>query len=282
MTAKTMIKDIVVNLSVGEASDAATQYAVSVATAFEAHLAGIAFAYEPIVYGSPFEGVTASLIDTERAKRVHAAKTAVAKLEESARRNGVSVETRLLEANFADASDRFGMIARRFDLSIITQAEPRKLVSEEMIIEAALFSSGRPVLVVPYIQKSGLKLERVMVCWDGSRNAARATADAIPFLARAKSVDVVMITNGERAKSDELPGADIAQHLARHGLNIEVKRIVAVDTDVPNAILSYAADIGADFMVMGGYGHSRLREFILGGATRGILGSMTVPVLMSH
>jgi nucleotide-binding universal stress UspA family protein len=280
--AKTMIKDIVVNLSVGEASDAGTEYAVSVAAAFQAHLAGIGFVYEPVVYGSPFEGSTAGLIDAERARRLHAAKTAVRKLEESARRNGISIETRLLEANFANAGDQFGVVARRFDLSIITQAEPRKLVPEEMIIESALFNSGRPVLVVPYIQKTGLKLDHVMVCWDGSRNAARATADAIPFLSRAKSVDVVMITNGERAKSDELPGADIAQHLARHGLNIEVKRITAVDTDVPNAILSYAADIGADFMVMGGYGHSRLREFVLGGATRGVLGSMTVPTLMSH
>lgn len=277
-----MIKDIVVNLSVGEASDAGTEYAVSVAAAFQARLAGIGFVYEPVVYGSPFEGATAGLIDAERARRLHAAKTAVRKLEESARRNGISIETRLLEANFANAGDQFGVVARRFDLSIVTQAEPRKLVPEEMIIESALFNSGRPVLVVPYIQKTGLKLDHVMVCWDGSRNAARATADAIPFLSRAKSVDVVMITNGERAKSDELPGADIAQHLARHGLNIEVKRITAVDTDVPNAILSYAADIGADFMVMGGYGHSRLREFVLGGATRGVLGSMTVPTLMSH
>jgi nucleotide-binding universal stress UspA family protein len=90
-----------------------------------------------------------------------------------------------------------------------------------------------------------------------------------------------MVASG-RAKSDELQGADIGQHLARHGLKVEVKRIVAADIDVPNTILSYAADSSADLLVMGGYGHSRLREFILGGATRGILTSMTVPVLMSH
>jgi nucleotide-binding universal stress UspA family protein len=173
------------------------------------------------------------------------------------------------------------VIARRFDLSVVTQAEPGKAVSEEMIIEAALFGSGRPVLAVPYIQKSGLALSRVIVCWDGSRNAARAVADAMPFLARAKTVDVVMVT-GERTKSDEMPGADIAHHLARHGLQVTVQRIVSVDTDVANTLLSYAADAGADFIVMGGYGHSRLREFVLGGATRGILAAMTVPVLMSH
>ena len=98
---------------------------------------------------------------------------------------------------------------------------------------------------------------------------------------RAKAVDVVIVAS-ERPKSDEIAGADIGQHLARHGLNIEVKRIVATDTDVTNTLLSHAADSAADFIVMGGYGHSRLREFILGGVTRGILASMTVPALMSH
>ena len=134
---------------------------------------------------------------------------------------------------------------------------------------------------MPYIQKSGLTLDRVMVCWDASRNAARAIADAMPLLARAKAIDVVIVAS-ERVKSDELPGADIGQHLARHGLKVEVKRIVSPDTDVASTILSHAADTSADFIVMGGYGHSRLREFILGGATRGILKSMTLPTLMSH
>jgi nucleotide-binding universal stress UspA family protein len=137
------------------------------------------------------------------------------------------------------------------------------------------------MLVVPYIQRQGLTLERVLVCWDGSRTAARAVGDAAPFLARATAVDIVIVAS-ERSKSDEIAGADMGQHLARHTKRVDVKRIVAADTDVPNTILSYAADSSADFLVMGGYGHSRLREFILGGATRGILSAMTVPTLMSH
>ncbi len=128
---------------------------------------------------------------------------------------------------------------------------------------------------------TGLKLDRVMVCWDGSRNAARAINDAMPFLSRAKAVDVVTIDTKED-KTGEIKGVDIAQHLARHGLNVELRRINAGDVDVANVILSDAADRDADFIVMGGYGHSRLREFVLGGATRGILSSMTVPTLMSH
>jgi nucleotide-binding universal stress UspA family protein len=184
-------------------------------------------------------------------------------------------------ASVAGAGDRFGSIGRRFDLLVVGQAEPAKVQPEELIAEGGLFTSGRPIVIVPYINKSPLKLDRVMVAWDASRNAARAIADAMPFLERAKAIDVVIVAS-DRVKSDEIPGADIGQHLARHGLNVEVKRIVATETDVASTILSHAADTGADFLVMGGYGHSRLREFILGGATRGILSSMTIPALMSH
>jgi nucleotide-binding universal stress UspA family protein len=156
-----------------------------------------------------------------------------------------------------------------------------KFGPQELIIEAALFQSGRLVVIVPYIQKTGLRLNRVLVCWDGGRQAARAIADALPFLHRAKAVEVVVVAT-KPLKSDDLPGADIARHFARHNLNVDVKRLVTGGTDVANAILSYAADVSADFIVMGGYGHSRLRELILGGATRGVLSSMTIPTLMSH
>jgi nucleotide-binding universal stress UspA family protein len=91
-----------------------------------------------------------------------------------------------------------------------------------------------------------------------------------------------VIVSSKPAKDDELPGADLGQHLARHGLKVRIKRITSPDTDVPSTILSYAADSLADMIVMGGYGHSRLREFVLGGVTRGLLESMTVPVLMAH
>ena len=152
---------------------------------------------------------------------------------------------------------------------------------EELIAESTLFESGRPVIVVPYIQKAPLKLDRVMVCWDGSRQATRAIADAMPLLERAGQVELVIVAN-ERGKQDEIAGADMGQHLARHGLKVDVNRITDGDIDVADALLSHAADAGVDFMVMGGYGHSRLREFVLGGVTRSILRSMTVPVLMSH
>jgi nucleotide-binding universal stress UspA family protein len=126
-----------------------------------------------------------------------------------------------------------------------------------------------------------MKLDHAMICWDGGRAAARAVADSMPLLKKAKQVEIVVISD-KPARQDEVPGADLGQHLARHGLKVTVKRITSPDIDVPSTILSYAADSSADMIVMGGYGHSRLREFVLGGATRGLLESMTVPVLMSH
>ena len=192
----------------------------------------------------------------------------------------MAATTRVIDGSLAGAATTFGRIARRFDISVVGQAQPEQGAAEELMIEGALFESGRPVIVVPYIQKQGLTLERVMACWDGGRTAARAIADAMPLLERAKAVDLVIVT--EHGKHDEITGANMSEHLARHGVRVEIKRIAKGDIAVQAAILDYAADSGADFMVMGGYGHSRLREFILGGVTRGILGSMTVPVLMSH
>ena len=276
-----MIKDIVVNLTVGAQRDVAADYAVSLGRTIGAHVAGVGFCYEVVVPGSVFGSVAVSLIQAQRTENEKAANAAIANFEQSARLAGVSFERRLITASLVDGVDMFGRMTRRYDLAVVAQAEPDSPPGRDMIIEAALFQSGRPVVIVPYIQKDAAKLDRVMVCWDGSRNAARATADAMPLLARAKSVEVVVVASGH-GSTKELPGADFAQHLARHGLKVELSELVAADIDVPNTILSHAADAGTDFIVMGGYGHSRWREFVLGGATRGILTSMTVPVLMSH
>ena len=276
-----MIKDIVVNLSVGERASFAGDYAVSVAAAFDAHLVGIAFLYDPIIPVSGAGYIPAEVIETQERDNQAATKAALDRFSAASARAGVTAEPLTLSASFAGVGEQFARIARRFDLSIVGQAEPEASAAEEMIAEAALFESGRPVIIVPYIQKAPLKLDRVMLCWDGSRAATRAIADAMPLLERAGRVEIVIVAN-ERGKQDEIEGADMGAHLARHGLNVEVKRTVLGDIDVADVILSHAADAGSDFIVMGGYGHSRLREFVLGGVTRSIFRSMTAPVLMSH
>jgi nucleotide-binding universal stress UspA family protein len=276
-----MIKDIVVNLSVGQDGGPAGDYAVSVASAFEAHLTGIAFVFDPIVPVSGTGYIPAEVIETQQADNETAAKAAVDRFAAATARAGLSAEPLSLTASLAGAGDQFGRIARRFDLAIVGQGEPETGTVESIIAETTLFESGRPMIMVPYIQKAPLKLDNVMVCWDGSRQAARAIADAMPLLVKSGRVEIVIITN-ERGKQDEIEGADMGQHLARHGLKVGVHRISGGGIDIADALLSHAADSGADLMVMGGYGHSRLREFVLGGVTHSIFGAMTVPTLLAH
>jgi nucleotide-binding universal stress UspA family protein len=276
-----MIKDIVVNLSVREDGGVVGDYAVSVADTLGAHLAGIAFVFDPIVPISGTGYIPAEIIDMQLDDNQAAAKAAIDRFAAATLRTGVSAEPITLSASSAGAGDQFARIARRFDLAIVGQAEPGGNAAEELIAESTLFESGRPMIVVPYIQKEPLKLDRVMVCWDGSRPAARAIADAMPILEKAGKVEVVIVTN-ERGKQDEIEGADMGQHLARHGLKVDVKRISGGNIDVAATLLSHVADSGTDFIVMGGYGHSRLREFVLGGVTHSIMRAMTAPVLLSH
>src|SRR5499427_895882 len=275
-----MIKDLVVNLNLSADRDPAAQFAVSIAATFEAHIAAIAFAYDPVVMPTVMNGLSVAWVDTQRIENRAAAQEAVDRFEAAAKREGLSAEHRIIEASLGKAANLFGRITRRFDLAVVGQMDPERTLPDDLLIEAALFESGRPVVVVPYIQKEGLKLDRVLACWDGGRMAARAIADAMPFLERAKAVDILIVA--EERKNDEITGANMTEHLARHGVTAQVKRIAKGDVAVGDVILDYVADSGADLVVMGGYGHSRLREFILGGVTRGILGSMTVPVLMAH
>jgi nucleotide-binding universal stress UspA family protein len=275
-----MIKDIIVSLGLG-AHDPAGDYAISIAEIFDAHLLGVAVSYEPVIPGTVMGGSPPEIIESQRAESDKRARAALGRFEQAAKRAGISSETRVLSASIAGAADQIGRLGRRFDLVVVGQPERQKSMPDEVIDEGVLFESGRPVIFVPFIQKGGMKLDRIMACWDGSRAATRAIADAMPFLQKAKQVEIVIVSD-RPGKKDEVPGADLGQHLARHGLKVDVKRITSPEIDVPSTILSYAADSSADMIVMGGYGHSRLREFVLGGATRGLLESMTVPVLMSH
>jgi|SRR5579862_549141 len=277
-----MLKDIVVNLNVRDGGNATGAYAVSVANALEAHITGVAFVCGLDTPMSELGYRPRERTDvTSQGDNETLAIAAIGRFEEAAARAGVSAEPRIIRSHSVNIGDKFSRFARRYDLSIVGQTEPKGSAAEAGIAENTLFESGRPVIIVPYIHKASFKLDRVMVCWDASRPAARAIADAMPLLKRAGKIEVVIIAN-ERGKQDEIEGVDIGQHLARHDLRVEVNRIMRDNLDVANVLLSHSADSDANFIVMGGYGHSRLREFVLGGVTRTILQSMTAPVLMSH
>lgn len=178
--------------------------------------------------------------------------------------------------------DAMTMHARYADLVVIGQTD----AAEDSDVprdfpERLVLAAGRPVLILPNVGNFATIGKRILVAWNASREATRAVTDAVPLLQRADNVHV-MAVNPKAREHGSVPGADIGLYLARHGVRVEVKTDHGAEIDVGNELLSRAADLDADLIVMGGYGHSRLKEWVLGGATRTILESMTVPVLMSH
>jgi nucleotide-binding universal stress UspA family protein len=197
---------------------------------------------------------------------------------------GADVETH--ETRVVDDEAGAGMVlqARYSDLVILGQYDSEERTPSVMpdFPEFVIINSGRPVLVVPHAGRFSVAGNRVLVAWDASVEATRAVTAALPILRRSALVRVVVINaeGGGDAHGEE-PGADIALFLARHGVNVEVLQRKA-HGDVGEALLASATELDADLMVMGGYGHSRFREVLLGGATRSVLEKMTLPVLMMH
>src|SRR4029077_1981716 len=257
-----------------------TAFAASLAGYFGAHVTGIAFMYWPLFVCVQMGAAEAEFIKKHDAAPKEAADAAVDRLAFEIRRESVSWDSHQISVPADEAPGRFAEIARTFDLAIVAQAEPETGGMDDLITQAVLFQSGHPTLVVPYIQTASFRLNHVAVLWDGGAPATRAIVGAMPFLHRAQTIDLVSI-KGERDLRQELNGADMRKHLSRHGLNVEPKQL-EMTNDVTATILKYVAETSPDLLVMGGYGHTRFRELILGGATRGILQCMTVPTLMSH
>jgi nucleotide-binding universal stress UspA family protein len=171
--------------------------------------------------------------------------------------------------------------ARYVDLTLIGQAGPEPLSLHSVSPEEVVLFSGRPTLIVPAVGRFEHLGRRTLVAWNASREAARAVGDAIPLLVNAEAVTVLSI-NPARGIDGKQQAIDLAHHLARHGIEAEATATVAEDTAVGEVLLARAADLGADLIVMGAYGHSRSRQLLLGGATRHVLQHTTVPVLMAH
>jgi nucleotide-binding universal stress UspA family protein len=192
-----------------------------------------------------------------------------------------SVEDRLVND---DADGGMALAARYADLAIVSQQDPDEPLAGSLgdLPEYLLLNSGRPLLVLPCTGWNGPIGTSAMVAWDGSLEATHAVAAALPLLKLARQVTVVVFNPDERpGVHGELPGADLALYLSRHGVKVDVQAQPST-IDAGNALLSAAADLGADLLVMGGYGHSRFREMMLGGVTRTILRTLTLPVLMAH
>jgi nucleotide-binding universal stress UspA family protein len=278
-------KDLLVVLD--PAADTAERAALAAALAerFAAHLAGLypvpsAELSRHAAY--PDLAMLEPVYHEWRERALQQAEEARLAFERAARLRGLSSEWRAVaEGPEADAV----LHARCADLTILGQRNPDDEAMEmyRPSPERVMLASGRPILMVPYAGHFPTLGERVLIAWNAGREAARAVADAMPLLTAAAEVHVLAVDAQPGPDgSGEVPGADIALHLARHGVEARVERTQSAGVPIGELLLSRAADLAADLLVMGAYGHSRARELLLGGATRSVLAAMTIPVLMSH
>jgi len=285
-----MLKDILVHLDEGPRSGTRLKVAVDLAKRHEAHLTGIFVMDLPgsdLFYGAgmPFTGGGGleQMVNSLRAEAAARADTVGQEFREALRIQGLEGEWRVVEG---DTVDLLALHARYADLTVLGQPnaeEAYKGPSPDAVLVNVMLSSGRPVLAVPYAGQFERVGERVLVAWNASRESTRAVNDALPLLRGANVVTVLAVNprHGIEGHGD-VPAADIALHLARHGVKAEAAHTIAKDIGEADALLSYAADLGADLIVCGGYGHSRAREMVFGGVTRTLLQEMTVPMLLSH
>lgn len=279
------IKSILVHLDGTDAAKTRLRLATELARRQQAHLIGLAVVdvVLPIMAAADAASgaVLAELMERMRSDALEEAARVEAAFRETLRREDLSGEWRCVEGA---APELVALHTRYADIAVLGQANPDDgPPSASAILEATLFGSGRPVLVIPYAGTFETLGQRVVVGWNASREAARAVNDALPLLAGASSVVVTAVNPrfGLDGHGEE-PGADIALHLARHGLKVEVEHTLAPEIEAGDLLLNRVTELSADLLVIGGYGHSRLRETILGGVTRTLLKQMTVPVLMSH
>jgi len=255
--------------------------ATELARRFSAHLAGVHVRarFEAPMFTDAGLAMDALYRAYEKDVRESEA-TAQARYTQAVAGKGLSSEWRVADG---PADEALAVQTRYADLVVLGQSDPDDVYALPDLPDTVALATGRPVLVVPHIGAARPPGSKVLLAWNASRESARAATDALPFLVKAGRVDVLVIdpVESEGGHGPE-PGADAATWLARHGVKVTVHRDTAADSDVGATILSRAADLDSDLIVMGVYGHSRLREMVLGGASRTLLQSMTVPVLMSH
>jgi nucleotide-binding universal stress UspA family protein len=209
------------------------------------------------------------------------ARDGLAAFSSAAERAGVAAETLEPQPGKDPPRDLIPRYARAFDFAMVQQREPGRVPARDDLTAALLAESGRPVWVVPAIQREPAAFKRIMVAWDGGATAARAFSEAKRVFKHAERVDIVTVSGPQTHSAVYQGGERLALRLRRAGVAAEYRRLPS-DEDAANALLSYAADMGADLMVSGGYSHSPLRESLFGGATRTLLTSMTVPMFFAH
>ncbi|HKC43493.1 MAG TPA: universal stress protein [Burkholderiales bacterium] len=274
-------KTILVHVDSGKRCVTRLDIAAQLAQRFEAHLVGL---HALTVVRLPgYAAAEGGVVVREEQKRLA---TEYAKQAEGVFRGAMAragLANAEWRASFDDVLEAVTLNARYADLVVVGQPDPDEGSGVEPdFAHRLVLAAGRPMLVVPYAGEFRTVGKRVLVAWNAGREATRAVTDAIPFLRTADEVTVTAVRPGRTPGHGEVPGADIGLYLSRHGVRVKVAAIEATDIDAGNELLSRAADLSCDLIVMGAYGHSRVSELVLGGVTRTLFDSMTVPVLMSH
>jgi nucleotide-binding universal stress UspA family protein len=277
-------KDLLVVMDHGRNCPARVDLAVQLARDFDAHLTGLYVSAAPYMQPAVLAQFPVEVREMQTRALREAADRARKLFADGIERAGPGLTTEWRDAE-GDVGDVASLHARYVDLAVIGQTDPDDIPpgATRDLPERLILGAGRPALVVPYAGRFATIGERVLLAWNATREATRAANDALPLLQRARRVTVLSVNpRSGPGGHGAIPGADIALHLARHGVRAEVSSITTDEVAIDDMLLSQAADSGADLIVMGAYGHSRLGELVLGGATRHILRQITVPVLMSH
>lgn len=281
MAAHTSIRDIHVVVDLG-GERRSVSFAADLARSCDAHLTGVAFAFQPIVpiytMAAP---VPTDFIVSAQENAIAEAKEACRKFEEMADAAGAIYATRTLDSMPGDGFAGAVRSLTLTDLVVVGQQDPDRLEPmREGMIEALLFQASVPVMLVPHAGTKTFQPDRVVIAWDRGPVAARAVRSAMPLIGMAKHVDVVTVA--EHGKANEMPGGGIGRYLSRHDVEVEIHEIERKGHDIGKSIVDFAVERKSDWMVMGAYGHNRMREFFLGGATRSLLASAHIPIYLSH
>ncbi|MCB1379045.1 MAG: universal stress protein [Alphaproteobacteria bacterium] len=258
--------------------------AVKLGRALQAHVSGLYVIPAVQVYPSVGFEAAPQVFEGNRTYFKENAERVRQNFEETMTREGLTFDFHNVDSRTPIIADEVMAKGRCADIMIVSTTNPDEISGVERdFVEQVLMGAGRPVIVLPYSGDAALSLDEVVVGWDGGREAARSAFDALPLLKAAKKVRIVRI---DPQKDPELrasvPGADLAETMARHGVNVEAQGYPTDGLDEGQALMRCAEDCGAGLIVMGAYGHSRLAEFIFGGATRFVLTRMNRPVLLSH
>lgn len=275
-------KTLLVHLDTSNRVQARLEIALRFARRFDAHLTGLFATFMPDPRGFHAMAGSASWFETQR--KLHEEQRGATERIFRAELQRAGVKGEWIAAS-QSAEPSVVAHCRYADLVILGQDDPDdpQTYIADRFPESVVMASGRPVLMLPYAGHHEAVGSRVLVAWNGSRESARALYDAMPLLAGAQRVTVARINTPGSGAPMRAPGTDVTATLARHGVNASYAELRNdIDETSGDALLSFAAGEGYDLLVMGAYGHARWKERVLGGVTRTIVDSATVPVLMSH